>query len=97
MNQCTGAPGSAFAGSGLALPPLPYALDALEPHLSRRTLALHHGQHHAAYVEMTLALVTGTPLEASSLEEIVRLSADPADRTLFHAAAQAWNHAFYWQ
>ncbi len=81
----------------LTLPPLPYALDALEPHISRRTLAVHHGSHHAAYVEKTRALVRRTPLEAASLEEIVRASAKPLSSTLFNAAAQAWNHAFYWQ
>jgi len=81
----------------LTLPPLPYALDALEPHISRRTLAAHHGYHHAAYVDRTRALVRGTPLESASLEEIVRASAEPRQKALFNAAAQAWNHAFYWR
>jgi Fe-Mn family superoxide dismutase len=79
----------------LTLPPLPYALDALEPHISRRTLATHHGRHHAAYVEKTRALVQRTDLENASLEEIVRSSA--AGSKLFNAAAQAWNHAFLWR
>lgn len=79
----------------LTLPPLPYALDALEPHISRRTLAAHHGYHHAAYVEKTRALVRRTPLESASLENIVRSSAESANNALFNAAAQAWNHAFY--
>ena len=79
----------------LILPPLPHALDALEPHISRRTLAAHHGYHHAAYVEKTRALVRHTPLESASLDEIVRSSAQSTP--LFNAAAQAWNHAFYWQ
>lgn len=81
----------------LTLPPLPYALDALEPHISRRTLAAHHGYHHAAYVEKTRALVRRTPLESASLENIVRSSAESANNALFNAAAQAWNHAFYWR
>lgn len=81
----------------LTLPALPYALDALEPHVSRRTLAAHHGYHHAAYVEKTRALVQRTPLESASLEEIVRASAKSTGRALFNASAQAWNHAFYWQ
>lgn len=81
----------------LTLPPLPYALDALEPYISRRTLAAHHGYHHAAYVEKTRALVRGTPLESASLEDIVRSSAESAPNALFNAAAQAWNHAFYWR
>jgi Fe-Mn family superoxide dismutase len=79
----------------LELPPLPYALDALAPHISRRTLAAHHGRHHAAYLEKTRALVKGTPLEAASLEQIVR--AAPAGSPLFNSAAQAWNHEFLWQ
>jgi superoxide dismutase, Fe-Mn family len=81
----------------LTLPPLPYALDALEPHISRRTLAAHHGYHHAAYVDRTRALVRGTKLESASLEEIIRSSAEPRKNGLFNAAAQAWNHAFYWR
>jgi superoxide dismutase, Fe-Mn family len=80
----------------LTLPPLPYANDALEPYISRRTLAVHHGNHHAAYVAKTRALVQRTALESASLEEIVRSSA-PRDKALFNAAAQAWNHEFYWK
>jgi Fe-Mn family superoxide dismutase len=81
----------------LTLPPLPYANDALEPYISRRTLAVHHGNHHAAYVEKTRALVRHTPLESASLEEIVLASAQPSGAALFNAAAQAWNHAFFWR
>ena len=80
----------------IELSPLPYALDALEPHVSRQTLAAHHDHHHAAYVAKTRALVKGTPLESASLEDIVRASAG-RNSALFNAAAQAWNHAFYWQ
>jgi superoxide dismutase, Fe-Mn family len=79
----------------ITLPPLPYALDALEPHLSRRTLAAHHGHHHAAYVAKTRTLIQGTPLESASLEDIVR-SNTGQDGILFNAAAQAWNHGFLW-
>jgi len=79
----------------LSLPPLPYASAALEPHISRRTLAEHHGFHHAAYVERTRALIQRTPLESATLEEIVRASA-PEGSALFRCALQAWNHAFYW-
>lgn len=80
----------------LTLPLLPYALDALEPHLSRQTLSLHHGRHHAAYVQTTRKLVQGSPLESATLERIVRSSSTSPDRRLFNAAAQAWNHEFYW-
>ena len=81
----------------LTLPALPYALDALEPFVSRRTLAAHHGKHHAAYVEKTRSLVRGTSLEAASLERIVQASSKQRDQKLFNAAAQAWNHAFFWK
>src|SRR6185312_1651952 len=80
----------------ITLPPLPYALEALEPHLSRRTLAAHHGHHHAAYVAKARALIQRTPLESAELEEVVRSSAQQ-NKTLFNASAQAWNHAFLWQ
>lgn len=81
----------------LTLPPLPYPLDGLEPHISRRTLAFHHGHHHAAYVEKTRAFVRGTPRESAPLEDIVRFAAESDERPLFNAAAQAWNHDFYWR
>jgi superoxide dismutase, Fe-Mn family len=76
--------------------PLPYALGALEPHLSRRTLAAHYGYHHAAYVAKTRSLIQRTSLETASLEEVV-LSSARQDKALFNASAQAWNHAFLWQ
>ncbi|HET9865434.1 MAG TPA: superoxide dismutase [Steroidobacteraceae bacterium] len=78
----------------VALPTLPYALDALEPHISRRTLSAHHGSHHAAYVSRTRALMR-TPPELTPLEDVVRSSAGQ-NRALFNASAQAWNHAFLW-
>jgi Fe-Mn family superoxide dismutase len=82
----------------VALPPLPYAGTALQPHLSQKTLELHHGKHHKAYVDNTLKLIKGTPLEALPLEEIVRRTAGKAEQAgLFNNAAQSWNHAFYWQ
>lgn len=80
----------------LTLPPLPYALDALEPHVSRRTLAEHHGHHHAAYVAKARAMIQETPLESAPLAEIVVRSAG-RDSRLFNAAAQAWNHDFFWR
>jgi len=79
----------------IELPALPYALDALEPFISARTLATHHGKHHRAYVEKT-RLLAGEG--AGSLDDIVvRSAADPAKKALFNNAAQAWNHAFYWR
>jgi Fe-Mn family superoxide dismutase len=74
------------------LPPLPYGRDALEPHMSAETLEYHHGKHHKAYVDKVNELIAGTRYEHMSLEEIVRDSRD----ALFNNAAQAWNHAFFW-
>lgn len=79
----------------LTLPPLPYPLDGLEPYISRHTLSAHHGYHHAAYVEKTRVLTQRTPLESAPLEDIVLASASQGN-ALFKVAAQAWNHAFYW-
>jgi superoxide dismutase, Fe-Mn family len=75
------------------LPPLPYPKDALEPHMSERTLSFHHGKHHQTYVNNLNGLIEGTPYENSSLDEII-LAAEPGG--LFNNAAQNWNHAFFW-
>lgn len=83
------------------LPPLPYAADALAPHLSARTLELHHGKHHAGYVAKLNELIAGTKLAGKTLEEIIHATAgagsDKQATKIFNNAAQAWNHAFYWQ
>jgi len=77
---------------------LPYSKDALEPHISARTLDFHHGKHHNAYVTNTNNLIKGTELENLDLESIIRKTAtDPAKAGIFNNAAQVWNHAFYWQ
>jgi superoxide dismutase, Fe-Mn family len=75
------------------LPPLPYAKNALAPHLSEETLEYHYGKHHAAYVAKLNELVANTKFAAMSLEEIVK-NADKGP--LFNNAAQHWNHSFYW-
>ena len=80
----------------IALPPLPYAENALEPHLSTETLATHHGKHHKAYVDKTNALVAGTPLEGKSLDEIVAAARRDGNQQLFNQSAQVWNHNFLW-
>ncbi len=80
----------------LNLPPLPYALHAPEPCISRRTLAAHHGNHHDAYVERLVCSLGGDPLESAPLDDIVLASASQ-DTALFNAAAQAWNHQFHWK
>lgn len=79
------------------LPDLPYAIDALEPHISKRTLEFHHGKHHATYVKNLNGLVEGTPNENADLLDIVRdLSGDPGGSGLYNNAAQTWNHTFFW-
>ncbi|MGR6874955.1 superoxide dismutase [Pseudomonas sp. HK3] len=74
------------------LPALPYAKDALEPHISAETLDFHHGKHHNTYVTKLNGLVEGTELASKSLEEIVKTSSGG----IFNNAAQIWNHTFYW-
>jgi superoxide dismutase, Fe-Mn family len=74
------------------LPELPYAMDALAPHISKETLEYHYGKHHAAYVTNLNNLVKGTEFESSSLEDIVKKSTGG----VFNNAAQIWNHTFYW-
>ncbi len=75
------------------LPALPYAQDALEPHISRETVGFHYGKHHAGYVKKLNELLKGHKLEDATLEEIVRRSSGE----IFNNAAQVWNHNFYWQ
>lgn len=74
------------------LPALPYAKDALEPHISAETLDFHYGKHHNTYVTKLNGLVEGTDLANKSLEEIVKSSSGG----IFNNAAQIWNHTFYW-
>ncbi|RJG42191.1 superoxide dismutase [Fe] [Motilimonas pumila] len=74
------------------LPALPYAQDALEPHISAETLSYHYGKHHQTYVTKLNGLVEGTELAEKSLEEIVKTS----EGGIFNNAAQVWNHTFYW-
>jgi superoxide dismutase, Fe-Mn family len=89
---------AAPAPGPLALPPLPFAEGALQPYVSAKTLGFHHGKHHRAYVDNTLKLIKGTPLERLPLDEIVRRTAGRPEHTaIFNNAAQAWNHAFYWR
>jgi len=79
------------------LAPLPYAEDALAPVISARTLAFHYGKHHKTYVDTLNKLVADTEFAGQSLEAIVKSTAGNADQEqIFHNAAQAWNHAFYW-
>ncbi len=74
------------------LPELPWAKDALEPHISAETLDYHYGKHHNAYVTKLNAGIKGTEFENLSLEDIIK----KAEGGLFNNAAQVWNHTFYW-
>ena len=74
------------------LPKLPYAEDALAPHISAETIEYHYGKHHRAYVDNINRLITGTEFEKMSLEEIIQTSSGG----IFNNAAQVWNHTFYW-
>ncbi len=79
------------------LPQLPYAANALEPHISQRTMEFHHDKHHASYVAKLNDLVEGKQYAKLELEEIILKSAKKReDRAIFNNAAQAWNHAFFW-
>lgn len=74
------------------LPELPYALDALQPYISKETLEYHYGKHHKAYVNKLNELIKGTEFESLSLPQIIMKANGP----IFNNAAQNWNHTFYW-
>ncbi|MBT0669437.1 superoxide dismutase [Novosphingobium profundi] len=76
----------------ISLMPLPYAQDALEPHISSKTLEIHHGAHHKTYVDKLNAAIEGTENAGKSVEEITKSASGP----LFNNAAQTYNHGFYW-
>lgn len=79
------------------LPELPYARDALAPHISENTINFHYGKHHQAYVTNLNKLVEGSDLASKTLEEVIKISAgDKAKTAIFNNAAQVWNHTFYW-
>ncbi|TGM37524.1 superoxide dismutase [Fe] [Leptospira biflexa] len=74
------------------LPELPYAKDALAPHISAETLEFHYGKHHQTYITNLNNLIKGTEFESATLEDIVKKSSGG----IFNNAAQVWNHTFYW-
>ena len=79
------------------LPALPFAKDALAPHISANTLDFHHGKHHNTYVVNLNNLTKDTPLASQSLDAVIKGAAgDPAKAGIFNNAAQVWNHTFYW-
>ncbi len=76
----------------IELPPLPYARNALAPHISAETLDFHYGKHHQAYVDNLNKMIPGTEFADATLETIVK----KAQGGMFNNAAQVWNHSFYW-
>ncbi len=74
------------------LPPLPYSMDALQPHISKETFEYHYGKHHQTYATNLNNLVKGTEFESAELEAIVRKSSGG----IFNNSAQVWNHTFFW-
>ncbi|HEX4113304.1 MAG TPA: superoxide dismutase [Stellaceae bacterium] len=79
------------------LPPLPFAYDALEPHMSKKTLEFHHDKHHAAYVTNLNNLTKDSPLAKESLDDVIKATAkDESKAGIFNNAAQVWNHTFFW-
>lgn len=76
---------------------LPYAENALEPHISANTISFHYGKHHATYVKKFNDMVQGTPYDDQGIEEVVKAVAGDSSKTgIFNNGAQAWNHSFYW-
>lgn len=79
------------------LPALPYAYDALEPYMSQKTLEFHHDKHHATYIATLNTLIKKTEFANQSLEGIILATYNDSDSaSIFNNAAQAWNHAFFW-
>jgi len=75
------------------LPELPYTEDALEPHISKKTIEFHYGKHHQTYVNKLNNLITDSAYTDSSLEDIIKKT----EGAIFNNAAQVWNHTFYWE
>ena len=78
------------------LPDLPFAKDALAPHMSAETLDFHHGKHHKAYVDKVNGWIDEKGLADKSLVEVIKLAKDKGDKGLFNQSAQIWNHSFFW-
>ena len=84
-------------GAPIALPELPYAMDALAPVISRETMSYHYGKHHKSYVDKLNALIDNTPYAEMPIEKVIQSTAKEASKAAyFNNAAQAWNHWFFW-
>ena len=78
------------------LPELPYAMDALAPHMSKETLEFHYGKHHNAYVTKLNELAATGPYSTMPLEEVIKTAREKKEAKIFNNAAQIWNHTFFW-
>jgi Fe-Mn family superoxide dismutase len=88
---------TASSPGSVALPPLPWAENALEPVISAKTISFHYGKHHKTYVDTVNKMIAGTEYADMTLEKLVGATAGKADKAgIFNNAAQAWNHTFYW-
>jgi Fe-Mn family superoxide dismutase len=86
-----------MATVAIALPPLPWAENALDPVISANTISFHYGKHHKTYVDNINKMIVGTEFAELPLEKIISASAGKADKAgIFNNAAQTWNHTFYW-
>jgi Fe-Mn family superoxide dismutase len=96
--RSTALPGTGIPHSGVfELPPLPYGFADLEPVISATTLRIHYGKHHKGYVDALNALLPDSEFAHQSLEDLIFASAHSSEHVqVFHNAAQAWNHTFYW-
>ncbi|HEY3654479.1 MAG TPA: superoxide dismutase [Steroidobacteraceae bacterium] len=87
----------AVSSAPIALPPLPWPENALDPVISTNTISFHYGKHHKTYVDTVNKMIAETEFADLPLEKIVRATAGKADKSgIFNNAAQAWNHTFYW-
>jgi superoxide dismutase, Fe-Mn family len=83
-----------------SVPPLPYAYDALEPHIDKLTMEIHHDKHHQAYVDKANAALAGTPLESASVEDVLKdLSQVPEDKrtAVRNNGGGHYNHSLFWE
>ncbi len=81
----------------ISLPNLPFEKNALDPHISERTIEFHYGKHHNTYVDNLNKFIEGTDLAGQDLETIIKKTSKDASKTaIFNNAAQVWNHSFYW-
>lgn len=89
---------TAQAATSYALPPLPYAENALEPVISAKTISFHYGKHHKSYMDNLNKLIAGTEYADLPLEKIIIGTAGHTEKAaIFNNAAQIWNHSFYWK